>query len=175
MKARAAQKARAVVQAGLREGRFVTGTLRMNRDNAREGYVVASGQQESAASRKEQEAGGAGGARDVLLAGRARLNRATDLDRVVVEVPPRPVHPATPASLGPARLHSTPPWECTIAVDTRTRHLDSAALVQVGCKGSGLLGRFCPRRSGSGRRRRWWRSWKTRARPPRRRPRNALC
>jgi len=75
-----------IIQEGVRAGRLFVGTLHMARDNATEGWVVPQRDSTSSAS-KDQDTGS--GSRDILVSGRMCLNRATELDRVVVEVLPQ--------------------------------------------------------------------------------------
>jgi len=79
------------IQEGVRAGRLIIGTLHMARDNATEGWVVPqadfSGSKNLQSASKDQDTGS--GSRDVLVSGRMCLNRATELDKVVVEVLPQ--------------------------------------------------------------------------------------
>jgi len=76
------------IQDGVRAGRLVVGTLHMARDNATEGWVVPQVDKSlGAGTSKDQDTGS--GSRDVLVSGRMCLNRATELDKVVVQVLPQ--------------------------------------------------------------------------------------
>ena len=79
------------IQQGVRQGRLLVGTLHMARDNATEGWVIPQGDAGSskggAGTSKEQDSGS--GSRDVLVSGRMCLNRATELDKVVIELLPQ--------------------------------------------------------------------------------------
>ena len=76
------------IQDGVRAGRLVVGTLHMARDNATEGWVVPQVEKfQGAGASKDQDTGS--GSRDVLVSGRMCLNRATELDKVVVQVLPQ--------------------------------------------------------------------------------------
>ena len=79
------------IQEGVRMGRLVVGTLHMARDNASEGWVIPQSDRHGSGGAggvgKEQDTGS--GSRDILVSGRMSLNRATELDKVVVELLPQ--------------------------------------------------------------------------------------
>uniref|UniRef100_A0A7S4N145 Ribosomal RNA-processing protein 44 n=1 Tax=Guillardia theta TaxID=55529 RepID=A0A7S4N145_GUITH len=79
------------IQDGVRQGRFVIGTLHMARDNATEGWVVPTetrhGAKKDDKHGKDKDTGSS--SRDLLVSGRLNLNRAMELDKVVVEILPK--------------------------------------------------------------------------------------
>jgi exosome complex exonuclease DIS3/RRP44 len=72
------------LNSGLRDGRFKQGMLHVDRTSNLEAFVVTDG--EGAAESKHRGSGA--DVRDVLVSGRLYMNRAMDMDRVVIEMLP---------------------------------------------------------------------------------------
>lgn len=77
------------LDAGVREGKFIKGTIHMDRNSNLEAFVAPEAGGGGFNKGESKHKGSGADLGEILLSGRADLNRAMDLDKVVVELLPK--------------------------------------------------------------------------------------